>query len=628
MKWLVPLGFLGLLGLVVLLIIYLIKPNFQKKAVSSTYVWKMSLQFRKKRNPINRMQDLILLFCQILTILACTFVMAQPVLAAFRPIPVTRKICIIDGSASMLTEVDGETRFDRAVQKIRMLAQTVTEDGGEISVIVAGETADFVSVRTTASTLSELNGKLDEMAGNGLAYCCYGSADTEGAMRLAEQVLNETPSADVLYYTGKTYIDSGDVEIVDVSSPDEYNVAILDCRAVLEENYYTFEVDLASYGRDPDIEVKCEIYGANDDENSKLTFSLPAWLQGDTAQTLLFNSETTGTGVFSYEYAYISISINDSFSYDNQFFIYGGTKETIKIQYCSEIPNTYFLTCIRSLRDTLRSKWDIEYNEVNPTLKEAAIEGYDFYIFERCAPKTMPQDGVVMFVNPPSMPEGQGVKLSKLVLSGNMNLAVTGEHAITKGVSAERIFVSECKKMTLNDEFEVLLTCMGEPAYAVKDTLEGKVVIMGFELQNSDMSLLLEFPRLFFQTFRYFFPSTIQNYNFEVGESVELNARGTSLTVRGQGEDITLTDFPAEITLSECGVYTLSQTLFNGKEVLENFYVKIPNAESDLTTPVEELGNPYVEAVPEDEDYDLLLYLAGALALLLCAEWWISCRMQ
>ena len=42
MKWLVPLGFLGLIGLIALLIIYLIKPNFQKKAVSSTYVWKLS----------------------------------------------------------------------------------------------------------------------------------------------------------------------------------------------------------------------------------------------------------------------------------------------------------------------------------------------------------------------------------------------------------------------------------------------------------------------------------------------------------------------------------------------------------------------------------------------------------
>lgn len=63
MNWLVPLGFLGLLGLLALLLIYLIKPNFQKKSVSSTYVWKLSFRFQKKRNPITRVQDILLLIC-------------------------------------------------------------------------------------------------------------------------------------------------------------------------------------------------------------------------------------------------------------------------------------------------------------------------------------------------------------------------------------------------------------------------------------------------------------------------------------------------------------------------------------------------------------------------------------
>ena len=78
MNWLVPLGFLGLLGLLALLLIYLIKPNFQKKSVSSTYVWKLSFRFQKKRNPITRVQDILLLICQILAIVALAFIMAQP----------------------------------------------------------------------------------------------------------------------------------------------------------------------------------------------------------------------------------------------------------------------------------------------------------------------------------------------------------------------------------------------------------------------------------------------------------------------------------------------------------------------------------------------------------------------
>ena len=51
-SWLTPLGFLGLIGLIILLIIYIIKPNYQNKYISSTFVWKLSLKYRKKKMPL------------------------------------------------------------------------------------------------------------------------------------------------------------------------------------------------------------------------------------------------------------------------------------------------------------------------------------------------------------------------------------------------------------------------------------------------------------------------------------------------------------------------------------------------------------------------------------------------
>ena len=57
MKLLAPLGLLGLLGVVALIIIYIIKPNYQQKFVSSTFVWKLSLKYRKRKIPINLAED-------------------------------------------------------------------------------------------------------------------------------------------------------------------------------------------------------------------------------------------------------------------------------------------------------------------------------------------------------------------------------------------------------------------------------------------------------------------------------------------------------------------------------------------------------------------------------------------
>lgn len=48
MKLLTPLGLLGLIGVVALIIIYLIRPNYQQKYISSTYIWKLSLKYKRR----------------------------------------------------------------------------------------------------------------------------------------------------------------------------------------------------------------------------------------------------------------------------------------------------------------------------------------------------------------------------------------------------------------------------------------------------------------------------------------------------------------------------------------------------------------------------------------------------
>ena len=65
MSWLTPLGFLGLIGLIILIIIYIIKPNYQNKIISSTFVWKLSLKYKKNKIPISKLRNILLLLCQI-----------------------------------------------------------------------------------------------------------------------------------------------------------------------------------------------------------------------------------------------------------------------------------------------------------------------------------------------------------------------------------------------------------------------------------------------------------------------------------------------------------------------------------------------------------------------------------
>ena len=82
MTWLLPLGFLGLAGVIALIVIYIIKPNYQNKYISSTYVWRLSLKYRKKRLPLNKLNNILQFLCQCLILTICGLLLAQPVIVS------------------------------------------------------------------------------------------------------------------------------------------------------------------------------------------------------------------------------------------------------------------------------------------------------------------------------------------------------------------------------------------------------------------------------------------------------------------------------------------------------------------------------------------------------------------
>ena len=98
MSILLPLGLLGLIGIAVLILIYILKPNYQQKLVSSTYIWELSLKYRKKKIPVSRLRNLIILICQLLIIAACAMILAQPVIRA-EEMESNERIAVIDASA-------------------------------------------------------------------------------------------------------------------------------------------------------------------------------------------------------------------------------------------------------------------------------------------------------------------------------------------------------------------------------------------------------------------------------------------------------------------------------------------------------------------------------------------------
>ena len=144
MSLLTPLGLLGLLGVIVLIIIYIIKPNYQSKFISSTFIWKLSLKYKKKKVPLSKLRNILLFICQVLILTAAAFILTQPIIDDSMGAENGDTIIIIDASASMLAESAGSTRFERTVAAVQTHVAELFKDEKRVSVIVASENSYFL----------------------------------------------------------------------------------------------------------------------------------------------------------------------------------------------------------------------------------------------------------------------------------------------------------------------------------------------------------------------------------------------------------------------------------------------------------------------------------------------------
>lgn len=645
MSLLNPLGLIALLSIVALIIIYIIKPNYQQKYISSTFVWKLSLKYMKKRLPVSKLRNILLIICQILILSLLAVVFTQPVEVIKAKTEEREIIAIIDSSASMRAQSDDESRFERAVNQVQKLSEEVLENNGIVSVILAGAEPEYLANRYRTANGGELDDVLYALIDDNA--CAYGSADIDASLTLADEILILNPYAEIFIYTDEEYLSKPDgITIVNVGLEEEWNAAILEASAIKQESFYDFEVDLACYGRNESLELNVEIYGVNaDDSNSagvKVTLSQYVDCENDLTKRVIFTRDQVGADdentiyvslsqdIYSFQSISISIQAEDSFAEDNYYNIYAGQKEILKVQYVSpaDLSQSFFPSALLVLKSLYADRWDIQFKEIHTS--NYALEGYDFYIFEHSLPSTLPTDGIVMLVNPDIAPSGAGFQVVGIrdFNKFGVNLTLEGRHDIINNIKPELITVTRYVRLSRVDpSYTVLMTCEDYPVLMAKNEKDSKIVVMSFSLSYSNLAVLTDFPVLIKNILNFYSPATIVGNSFEVDESVSLNARGESLEVTRSGEEVTtFTNFPANLSVGLPGTYELTQKTDFGKTITENIFVKIPAAESNIFGQKDGLDDPYAEDKEEGFYNDILFYFALAMMGLLFIEWWLQSR--
>lgn len=652
-------GLLGLIGVVALIIIYVIRPNYQQKTISSTYVWKLSLKKKKKKVPVSTIRNLLLFLCQMLALTCLAMILMKPAIVLKTPAEESETILILDTSASMRTESEdsGETRFERAVAAVKDSFTRTLQGGGVSTVILAGKTPEYLCKRMSGdATLAAT--RFEDLANKDIGYEV---ADIDAALKESENVLYDNPDAVIYVYTDANYYSVPDgVNVVNISEESEWNAAILDARADWDEGYYSFTVQAACYGKDARLPINVEIYDVNGIVNETIKFTVLADYNDGTPVSLILRyrkSDENGGNentqdrqvcyldnlipsnrpkIYSFSSVYLEFSeseVIDSYDADNDFYVYGGQKQTLKVQYASAEPNPFVNGALSNLSSDFAGSWDMQITEVKKG-EAGATSGFDLYIFERQMPENVPTDGVVFLFDPVSAPSGCGfIRNSEIEFrqTNNRYPSLFGgtEHPIMKNIDPNYIRVSRSQMLAGGQDaaYQVLMSLNQLPMLMVRNDIgkEGgrQMLVLSFSFAYSNFGVLPEFYLLMKNAFEYFFPSTVNKYAYEIGEKAELNARGASLSISSYAfeEPIEKTEFPASVVLSAPGTYTITQTTYYGMVVTEKIYVKIPGAESNITGIKNNLYSPEREKNEADYFRDVITYIAAALVAFLFIEW-------
>ena len=149
MGLLTPLGLLGLIGIPILIVIYIIKPKYHEKKISSTFIWRLSLKYRKKKIPLQWLQRSLLFFVQVLAIGILALVLARPLMQV--DAKDGEKVVILDVSASMNSTNGVDTRLDRAIEDLYDLASKANEEN-KLTIILADSNPEYLTRRETSSS--------------------------------------------------------------------------------------------------------------------------------------------------------------------------------------------------------------------------------------------------------------------------------------------------------------------------------------------------------------------------------------------------------------------------------------------------------------------------------------------
>jgi hypothetical protein len=644
-----------------LLLLYFLKLRRRPVDVSSTFLWKKTIQDLQVNAPFQKLRRNLLLILQLVLLCLLLLALARPV-ANYRPGAGKLTVLLIDHSASMSArDVDGHSRLDEAKRRAKELVDSMGrnatatviafDDGAQT---VQPWTSDTAALRRAIDAIQPT----DRLSRLKLAYQL---AEAQTNFNPDQLRANDAQRPDVRLFSDGRVLDDNDeltlrgnlvFEKIGTDTASNVGIVALSARRNYERpTQVQVFARLANYGPEPlevpvQLSVDGEVIGIGGGQTRNVFLLPDRWStekredyarQGgrDPVDSVDFQLDLTTAAVVKVEQMHKE---GDLLAADDAAQVVVPAPKTLSV--CLVTEGNYFLELGLQKPAVMTPE---AYEEKLPTQ-------YDVIVFDRyCPTKLPPAGGFIYFLDGPraALPADVKIKVAKDAAGGPVVLKDVGvldwkrDHPMLRELAMSKLYVAEAAKLDVPPEAEVLVDGLKCPLLVMQRQGKQTHLVVAFDLLQSNWPLKVSFPIFLHNALQYLAIGS----SMDVRQSYQPGATPVIPRADLQKVDPSLTHITligpmgkSSVPIPPAGDFALPPLDFVGLYTtdppipqFEQIAVNLLDANESNLLPADKPPGDASAPVEEVKDtrarLELWWWLAacGALPLLL-VEWWVYTR--
>jgi len=595
----------------ILVIMYFLKLKRMRREVSSTFLWRKSVQDLMANSPFQKLRRNLLLFLQLAALVAALLALGRPALISGAREGVTY-VVLVDNSASMAATDVAPNRMAAAMSR----AQKIVDDMGS---------QDAMMIMTFGSHPEVVATLTDDKSALSASIRGIRAADTstniKEPLELADSLAKGFPSPRIVVISDGAFPQGASIE--QLNAPLEFV-----CVGKSGNNAGMTSMDVRGSLGDPaagEVFARASNFGAMP---VKTTISLTIDGQLTDAAELTLEPGASQAHVFKVrldaeKVACISLDASDDLAADNAAWaILVPAADTKVVLVGGSNP---------FLRRALASSGRFKVSETATAPESPAVEEeVPVYVFDGVAPKALARAGYLVFN---AVPPGGSFKET-----GEMENPVVIDVDITNPVTAflelGDIYIDKAKRMTFPPETKVLVNSDEAPLVALSYVGGARVVTVAFDPMESRWPLRISYP-MFVTNAIDFLSASYQASTarqFSAGDVLVISGEpaGEMVTVKDPGGD------KSTLACGEDGTVAFGRTGTAGVYAVETasrtvlYAANLTNSRESDIAPVRQLDAgsrkvaATVAAAPKNREIWRELVLLAFVVLMI--EWYIYNR--